>query len=172
MLSARRRAWRPHALPLFCYCLVRLAHVVKMGPGGGEPWKAPQGTFLDAGFWAECATASQPQSPAIFWIADEVARNFGNEKQLWPFLIAKCIATATVSLPNKNCLLESGQACGHHLQLFNVGGLTIESSKIAVYSFDHENKSQTSTGDGALRFREGFWRIVLRCLLRGRGASK
>ena len=29
----------------------------------------------------------------------------------------------------ENRRLESGQACGHHLQLFNVGGLTIKPSK-------------------------------------------
>ena len=50
----------------------------------------------------KCTTASQPQSLAIFGIADEIARNFRNEKQIWPFFIAKCIATATVSLPQRN----------------------------------------------------------------------
>ena len=44
------------------------------------------------------------------------ARNFRSEKQFGHFFIAKRIATATVSLPAKrNRLLESGQACGHHL---------------------------------------------------------
>ena len=37
-----------------------------------------------------------------FWIAGEIARNFRSEKQIWPFFIAKCIATATVSLPQRN----------------------------------------------------------------------
>ena len=36
----------------------------------------------------------------------------------------------------KNHLLESEQACGHHLQVFNAGGLTLKPSKIAAYSFD------------------------------------
>ena len=50
----------------------------------------------------KCTTASQPQSLAIFCIASEIARNFRSEKQIWPFCIAKCIATATVSLPQRN----------------------------------------------------------------------
>ena len=82
-----------------------------------------------------------------FWIADEIARNFRNEKQLWPFFIAKRIATATVSLPQNKRLLESGQASGHHLQLFNVGGLTMKPTKIAAYSFDHVKESLTSTAN-------------------------
>ena len=45
------------------------------------------------------------------------------------FFIAKRITTASVSLPRKHRLLESGQACGHHLQLLNVGGLTMKPSK-------------------------------------------
>ena len=48
----------------------------------------------------------------IFSIADEIARNFRSEKQIWPFLIAKCIATATVSSQEENRLLESGQLLG------------------------------------------------------------
>ena len=35
--------------------------------------------------FAECTTPSQPRSLAIFRIADEIARNFRNEKQLCPF---------------------------------------------------------------------------------------
>ena len=81
---------------------------------------------------AECTTTSQPQSLAILLIADEIARNFHNEKQIWIYFIAICIATATVSLP--------------HLQLFNVVGLTTEPSKkeVTVYSFDRVNESQTA----------------------------
>ena len=76
---------------------------------------------------AKCTTASQPQSLAIFCVADEMNRSFGSEKQICPFVIVKCIATTTVSLPQKkNRLLESGQACRHHLPLFNVGGLTVK----------------------------------------------
>ena len=63
----------------------------------------------------------------------------GNEMESGPFFIAQRIATATVSLPQENRLLESGQACGHHLQTFNVGGLPMEPSKIAAYSFDRVN---------------------------------
>ena len=53
-------------------------------------------------FLTKCTTASQPQSLAIFLIADEIARNFRSERQIWPFFIAKCIATATASLPQRN----------------------------------------------------------------------
>ena len=74
-------------------------------------------------------------------------RNFCSEKQIWPFFIAKRITTATASLPPKNRILESGQVCGLHLQLFNVGGLTMKLSKIAAYSFDRSNESQTSTAN-------------------------
>ena len=35
--------------------------------------------------------------------------------KIWPFSVAKRIATATVSLPPKDRLLESGQAFGHYL---------------------------------------------------------
>ena len=79
-----------------------------------------------------------------FWIADEIAGNFRSEKQMWPFFIAKRIATAIVSLLRKNCILESGQVCGHRLQLFNVGGLTVKPSKIAAHRV---NQSQTSTAN-------------------------
>ena len=99
----------------------------------------------------KCTTASQPQSLAIFWIADEIARNFHSVTVRSKFghsFIAERIATATVSLPQKNRLLEYGQACGHHLQLFNVGGLTMKQfklfKKIAPYNFDRINESQTS----------------------------
>ena len=53
---------------------------------------------------------------------------YGREdfSDIWLFFIAKRIATATVALPQKNRLLESEQACGHYLQSFNVGGLTIK----------------------------------------------
>ena len=37
--------------------------------------------------------------------------------------------------------LESGQACGHHWQAFNVGGL----AEITANSFDRVNESQTPT---------------------------
>ena len=50
----------------------------------------------------ECTTASQPQSLAISWIAGEIARKFRSEKQIRPFFIAKCIATATVSPLQRN----------------------------------------------------------------------
>ena len=50
----------------------------------------------------ECTTTSQPQSLAIFWIGGSIARIFGRGKQIWPFFIVKCIATATVSLPRRN----------------------------------------------------------------------
>ena len=76
----------------------------------------------------KCTTASQPQSPAIFWIADKIARNLRADKQIWTIFIARCIRTATVSLPRKNRL----QACGHHLQSLNVGGLTIKPSNFSL----------------------------------------
>ena len=62
-----------------------------------------------------------------FWIADEIARNFRSEKQIWPFFIAKCIATATVSLPQRN------------RNLFP--------RKNRFTQFDRINESQTSTAN-------------------------
>ena len=76
---------------------------------------------------SKCTTASQPQSLAIFWIAGEIARNFRSEKQIWPFFIAKCIATATVSLPQRN------------RNLFP--------RKNRCVQFDRVNESQTSTAN-------------------------
>ena len=58
------------------------------------------GFHLNSKEWkimAECTTASQPELPEIFSIADEMARNSLNEQQIWPFLSAKRMATATVS---------------------------------------------------------------------------
>ena len=75
----------------------------------------------------KCTTASQPQSLAIFWIAGEIARNFRSKKQIWPFFIAKCIATATVSLPQRN------------RNLFP--------SKNRCVQFDRVNESQASTAN-------------------------
>ena len=40
---------------------------------------------------------------------NELARNLRNEKQIYPFFIAKRIATATVSLPQQNRLLYIGR---------------------------------------------------------------
>ena len=67
----------------------------------------------------------------------------------------------------KNRLLESGQACAHHLQLFNVGGLTMKPSKNRCVQFrpreriaDFDRKS--SPGDGALRVKQV--RLVGRCV--------
>ena len=79
------------------------------------------------------STASHPQSLAIFRIADEIARNFCCEKQIWPLFIAKRIATATVSLPQKKKTPPRiWTICGHHLQLLN----EMKPSKIAAYNFD------------------------------------
>ena len=91
--------------------------------------------FQNGTFWglskpvcaAKCTTASQPQSLAIFWIAGEIARNFRSDKQIWPFFIAKCIATATVSLPQRN------------RNLFP--------RKNRCVQFDRVNESQTSTAN-------------------------
>ena len=76
---------------------------------------------------SKCTTASQPQSLAIFWIAGEIARNFHSEKQIRPFFIAKRIATATVSLPQRN------------RNLFP--------RKNRCVQFDRVNESQTSTAN-------------------------
>ena len=78
-------------------------------------------------FGPKCTTASQPQSLAIFGIAGEIARNFSSEKQIWPFFIAKCIATATESLPQRN------------RNLFP--------RKNRWVQFDRVNESQTSTAN-------------------------
>ena len=94
--------------------------------------------------------ALQPQSlPILNCRRNRKEFNFRNEKQIWPFFVAKRIAAATVSLPTKKKqrLLESEQACGHHLQLFNVGGLSMKPSKIAAYNFDRVSQSQTSTAN-------------------------
>ena len=45
----------------------------------------------------------------------------------------------------KKRLLESGQVCGHHLWLFNIGGLVSNPHNIAAYSFERVNESQTWT---------------------------
>ena len=84
----------------------------------------------------KCTTASQPQSLAIFWIASEIARNFCSEKQIWPFFIAKCIATATVSSPQKNRAISEKES------LRNVW------LRKQIADFNHKS----SPGDGALRW--------------------
>ena len=115
--------------------------------------KYPQNCVLLFGVWegfpcanplSKCTTASQPQSLAIFWIADEIARDFRSEKQIWPFFIAERIATATVSLLQKNRLLESGQSLWAPLAML---ALQWNPQKIAAYSFDRVNESQTSTAN-------------------------
>ena len=98
--------------------------------------------------WAKCTTASQPQSLAIFWIAGEIARNFRSEKQIWPFFIAKCIATATVSLPQRN------------RNLFP--------RKNRCVQFDRVNESQTSTANHrreTVHLASECTKIVHHCLL-------
>ena len=112
---------------------------------GGSCWSMIQPpSLLGAGAWAQdpqsrgggsesgakCTTASQPQSLAIFWIAGEIARNFRSEKQIWPPFIAKCIAAATVSLPQRN------------RNLFP--------RKNRCVQFDRVNESQTSTANHRL----------------------
>ena len=58
--------------------------------------------FLTNQWHPKCTMASQPQSLAIFGLAGKIARNFRSEKQIWPFFIAKRIATATLSVPQRN----------------------------------------------------------------------
>ena len=62
-----------------------------------------------------------------FLIAGEIARNFRSEKRIWPFFIAKSIATTTVSLPQRN------------RNLFP--------RKNRCVQFDRVNESQTSTAN-------------------------
>ena len=62
----------------------------------------------------------------------------------------------SVSLLQKNRLLESAQACGHHLQLFDVGGLTMKPSKYRCVQFWTRKRivdfvSTSSPGKCALR---------------------
>ena len=79
---------------------------------------------------SECTTASQLQSLAISWIAEEIARNFRGEKQVWPFASQNALQPPPYRYhKSKYRLLESGQAYGHNLQSFNVGGLTMKPSK-------------------------------------------
>ena len=69
--------------------------------------------------------APNPGSKEIWFLTEGLKR----AKIASILFLAKCIGTTTVLFPRKKKrLLESGQACEHDLQLFNVDGLTIKPS--------------------------------------------
>ena len=91
-----------------------------------------------------------------FRIADEIARNFRSEKPIWPSFIAKRIATATVSLPQKIASWNLDKLVGTTCSYSNTTGPAMKPSKNRCVQFwprkrivDFDCKS--SPGDGALR---------------------
>ena len=55
---------------------------------------------------SDCATASQPQALASFWLANKIARNLRSERQIYP---CGGIATASISLSHKSCNVLPGR---------------------------------------------------------------
>ena len=121
----------------------------------------------------KCTKASQPQSLAVFWIADKIAGNLHSEKQIWPFLIAKRIATAAASLPQKKIASYNldelvGTTCSYSMWLT----LQWNPQKNCCVQFwpreriaDFDRKS--SPGNGAPRAR----RAVHQCCCWGGGSN-
>ena len=68
-------------------------------------------------------------------IATDLVNRRRNRKEFPQLEASLAIFIANASQPYRYCakrLLESGQACGHHLQLYNVGGLTSKPLKISL----------------------------------------